>query len=186
MSIYKPTWLYVKQHNQTGLKYFGKTTQHDPYRYTGSGKRWKNHITAHGNDTTTIWCKLFENKEELIEFALAFSMLFDIIHSNEWANLKFENGVDGGAYGVVSQETRNKMSASLQGRTVWNTGKTMSEEYCDKLSSLKKGKPTWSKGKCLSEETKAKMSLAKKGKPKSPETIAKKRAALANKKKVSI
>ena len=36
MSIYQPTWLYVKQHPVTGLKYFGKTTQ-NPYRYKGSG-----------------------------------------------------------------------------------------------------------------------------------------------------
>ena len=26
---FKPTWLYIKQHNTTGLKYFGKTTK-DP------------------------------------------------------------------------------------------------------------------------------------------------------------
>lgn len=182
MSIYRPTWLYIKQHNQTGLRYFGKTCQTDPYRYSGSGKRWKNHIDAHGNDISTVWCKLFEDKEELIEFALALSIIFDIVSSDKWANLKFENGVDGGSYGTVSQETKDKMSASMQGRTVWNTGKTMSTEYCDKLSLSKKGKSTWSKGKCMSEETKSKMSLAKKGKPKSPETIAKKRATLARKK----
>jgi hypothetical protein len=26
-SIYKPTWLYIKRHTITGLKYFGKTVQ---------------------------------------------------------------------------------------------------------------------------------------------------------------
>ena len=37
----KPTYLYVKQHNKTGLKYFGKTTKKDPLKYKGSGLYWK-------------------------------------------------------------------------------------------------------------------------------------------------
>lgn len=32
-----PPWLYIKQHNQTGLKYFGKTIRKDPKKYKGSG-----------------------------------------------------------------------------------------------------------------------------------------------------
>ena len=28
--MFKPTYLYVKTHNKTGLKYFGKTTTPDP------------------------------------------------------------------------------------------------------------------------------------------------------------
>ena len=33
MTIY----LYVKQHSITGLKYFGRTTQANPYKYKGYG-----------------------------------------------------------------------------------------------------------------------------------------------------
>lgn len=38
MTIY----LYVKRHNATGLRYLGKTTAKDPYRYKGSGVEWQN------------------------------------------------------------------------------------------------------------------------------------------------
>jgi hypothetical protein len=31
---FKPTWLYIKQHTVTGLKYFGKTTR-NPEKYKG-------------------------------------------------------------------------------------------------------------------------------------------------------
>jgi hypothetical protein len=44
-----PTWLYVKVHNKTGLKYLGKTIQ-DPYKYGGSGVHWSSHVKKHGND----------------------------------------------------------------------------------------------------------------------------------------
>ena len=33
----KPTYLYIKQHSVTKLKYFGKTTKKDPVKYLGSG-----------------------------------------------------------------------------------------------------------------------------------------------------
>lgn len=37
--------LYVKIHNVTGLKYFGKTTK-DPFKYRGSGKYWLAHLLS--------------------------------------------------------------------------------------------------------------------------------------------
>ena len=97
MTIYfKPTWLMIKQHNQTGLKYFCKTVKQDPLKYNGSGKRWLNHLKVHGNDVSTIWCQLFESKDELTQYALAFSTENNIVESKDWANLCFENGTDGG------------------------------------------------------------------------------------------
>ena len=35
-----PTYLYIKQHSVTKLKYFGKTNSEDPIKYSGSGKYW--------------------------------------------------------------------------------------------------------------------------------------------------
>lgn len=96
MNIYKPTWLYIKQHNVTGLKYFGKTSQKDPTKYKGSGKYWKSHLKKHGNNVTTIWCQLFTSKEDIVEYAVQFSKENQIVESKEWANLKEENGIDGG------------------------------------------------------------------------------------------
>ncbi len=50
---FKPTYLYIKTHNKTGMKYFGKTVSEDPEKYSGSGVYWKRHIEKHGNDVTT-------------------------------------------------------------------------------------------------------------------------------------
>ena len=92
----KPTYLYVKEHTKTGLKYFGKTTRKDPIKYKGSGLYWKRHLKKHGNFVRTTWLKLFENEEELNEYAIKFSEENDIVNSSEWANMKNENGLDGG------------------------------------------------------------------------------------------
>ena len=83
MTIY----LYVKTHRVTGLKYFGMTRKDDPYKYKGSGKKWKRHIRKHGYDVTTDIVGMFENIEEASDFALRFSKENNIVESNEWANL---------------------------------------------------------------------------------------------------
>ncbi len=95
------TYLYIKEHVDTGLKYFGKTA-YDPYKYQGSGKYWKRHIKTHGKNIKTLWTCEFENDSDLNEFALFFSEFFDITKSKEWANLRPENGFDGAPIGYVS------------------------------------------------------------------------------------
>jgi len=94
-SEFIPTWLYVKQHNQTGLKYFGQTKSDNPYTYKGSGKYWLRHLSVHGNDISTIWCYRFTNKQNLVDFATRFSTQNNIEKSKEWANLMNENGLGG-------------------------------------------------------------------------------------------
>lgn len=120
---FKPTWLYIKQHSVTGLKYFGKTCKKDPYRYRGSGKYWIKHITKHGkNQVDTIWCRLFTDKRELMEYAIRFSVDNNIVQSSDWANLKVENGLDGGGIKGMGKgkaktaEHKMKCSRSLKGR----------------------------------------------------------------------
>lgn len=119
MKEFKPTWLYIKQHNITGLKYFGKTLR-NPDEYKGSGKYWASHLEKHGYDVSTVWKQLFDNEIILSEYAINFSKEHDIVESSNWANLKIEDGLMGGYYGKVSQETRDKMSKSLKGK---NAGK---------------------------------------------------------------
>lgn len=90
-----PTYLYIKQHRITKLKYFGKTIRKDPYKYKGSGTRWINHIKYHKNLVDTIWLKLFTDIDELVEYAVKFSIEHDIVNSHEWANLIEETGLIG-------------------------------------------------------------------------------------------
>lgn len=146
MCIYfKPTWLYIKQHNQTGLKYFGKTTRKNPNGYRGSGSYWKNHLRVHGKYISTIWCQLFENREELIDYAIKFSVENNIVDSIEWANLTIENGIDG----VIS------------GQVPWNKGKQASENHRKNQSIAQRGK----KKIPVSVERKKKQSQTMKGRP---------------------
>ena len=92
----------IKRHKITGLKYFCKTTSKDPIKYLGSGTYWKRHLQENGKEVETIWCKLFENKDEIYQYATNFSKENNIVNArnekNEriWANLIEENGIDGG------------------------------------------------------------------------------------------
>jgi hypothetical protein len=123
---FPPTWLYIKQHNVTGLKYFGKTAAKKPETYKGSGVYWRRHLAAHGNDVTTVWSKLFSNFQELSEYATKFSADNNIVESKDWANLVVETGLDGGAYKGMgkgkskSESHRKKISESQRKRPVTN------------------------------------------------------------------
>lgn len=97
MTIY----LYVKTHNKTGLKYLGKTIKSDPHKYTGSGVRWLRHLRKHGFDYTTDIIRECQTENELIEWGLYYSTLWNIVESNDWANLKEEAG-DGGRLSLSS------------------------------------------------------------------------------------
>jgi len=129
--------LYIKI-SPTGLQYLGKYTQkkgRTVYSYLGSGKRWRNHLNLHGykaKDIQTIVLLETSNKEELIEKGMYYSKLYNIVESNEWANLRVENG-DGGS--------------TTQGK-VWTTNGIVDEYvYPDRIQegyvlgrSLNKGK----------------------------------------------
>ena len=138
MTIY----LYKKTHNKTGLNYLGKTTQ-DPFTYKGSGKRWGNHINKHGYDVTTEILRECQTNEEVKEWGLYYSALWNVVESRDWANLKEEYGDGGGIRG--------------EGNGMF--GKTHSDEVKQLLSSLSKGKPK-------SSEHNQKNSEANKGKTK--------------------
>ena len=172
MINYRPTWLYIKKHNITGLKYFGKTVKTDPTKYNGSGKYWILHLKEHGYNVSTIWCQLFIEQADLERYALAFSAENNISESKDWANLKPENGLDGGCVGTHrSASTRQKLSEA-------NKGRKQSDETKLKRSRSNKGKH----GIPKSEETRQKIKTARKlqvMKPHSQET--KQKIGAANK-----
>jgi len=144
-------FLYIKQHKITGLKYFGKTTR-DPYKYYGSGKYWKRHLKTHGKFVETLKVWEFPSEKECSSFALSFSVENNIVESENWANLKFENGMDGGFFGNHTDDAKSKMRKP-------KTNKVNMGGY-------------W-RGKSLSEETKAKMRASALNRKHSQETIIK-------------
>lgn len=167
---FQPTWLYIKQHNVTGLKYFGKTVVKEPTKYKGSGLRWNNHLKIHTNNVTTTWYELFTDINKLVEYATTFSINNNIATSDEWANLIIENGVDGG--GSPSTETRAKMSAAMKGRKLSDVviaarvGRTITEKTRQRMSLAQTGRT-------VSIEAKEKIRKANLGSTKSNETKAK-------------
>jgi hypothetical protein len=102
---FQPTYLYIKEHSVTGLKYFGKTCSDDPYSYLGSGTHWKRHYKTHGKEhIVTSWCKLFTNLRDCVTYALTFSYENDIVKSKGYANIIPENGLDGGGNLLISHK----------------------------------------------------------------------------------
>ena len=111
----KIIYLYIKTHRQTGLKYFGKTTK-DPFKYHGSGKRWKAHLRKHGADVETEILGAFDDIEVAKTAALKFSREHRIVHDPGWANLIEENALDGAPVGhpghKFTDEQLKKLSAA--------------------------------------------------------------------------
>lgn len=142
MTIY----LYEKRCTHCGLKYFGKCTTRHPDKYIGSGKYWKRHVSLYGKEnivTDNIW--KFESQQEASAFAIDYSKKYDIVKSNEYANLIEENGLDGRPIGSqYKQESYDKISKALK-------GKSLSEEHRKKIS-------LGGTGKKHSKETRRKMS----------------------------
>ena len=187
MTIY----LYVKTHNKTGLKYLGQTTSTNPHSYPGSGVYWKSHLKKHGADYSTIILKECQNREELKEWGLYYSELWNIVESDTWANLKVEQG-DGGRQ---SDEVRKRMGEARKGRVPWNKGKQVWDESDRKrISEQNKSRRPQSaetiakrvsknKGKVRSEESKQKTSASLKGRQFSEETKKKMSDAAKNRKR---
>ena len=158
---FEPTYLCIKRHSVTGLNYLCKTAQ--PYekmlKYNGSGRPyWANHLKEHGKEfVETLWFCLFENKEELEKFALLCSEQWDIVRSDAWANLKPENGLDGGGFGPPKGvkhpdlAARNKMpeyrernAAAQRGNTRArvNKGKRKTAKHKENIAKAMFGKNT--------------------------------------------
>ena len=148
MTIY----LYKKTHNKTGLQYLGKTTQ-DPFKYKGSGKRWGNHINKHGYDVTTEILKECSTNEEIKEWGIHYSNLWNIVDSREWANLKPEYGDGGGIFGKGNgmygkTHTDEVKAARGKDAAIRFKGKSYEELYGkEKADSLKSMRSASSTGK---------------------------------------
>jgi hypothetical protein len=157
----KPTRLYIKQCPCCGLKYFGKSTLEDVEKYEGSGVYWTNHLKKHRVEPIHLWNSDWYHDTSISRFALKFSRLNKIVSNEIWANLKEENGLDGGWDHVHNEETQEKARQ--------NATKTFKEKYgvvCPSqlphVREMNRGKEPWNKGKSdvFTQEAKKKMSIA--------------------------
>lgn len=167
--IYK---IYVKTHAVTGLKYLGQTVN-NPFAYLGSGVYWKKHLNKHGPDHHTEVIHECHSKEELREWGLFYSRLWNIVESDDWANLKEEQG-DGGRQ---SEEVRKRIGESGRGRIPWNKGK----QIWDEIQRKEIGERNRSRGP-QSAETIAKRVAKNTGKKRSQESLKRMRDSQKGKK----
>jgi hypothetical protein len=116
-------YIYLKVHNITGLKYLGKTHK-DPFKYKGSGVRWRKHLKVHGNNVKTEILKECNNKEEVIYWGEYYSDLWNVVENKDFANLQRETG-DG------------RDPESVLGEKNPNYGKRWNEEQRKKLAEYR-------------------------------------------------
>jgi len=169
MNIY----LYVKTHLVTGLKYLGQTQNSDPHSYPGSGMYWKLRLKKHGSLYNTEILKECQDKDELKRWGMYYSALWNVVESDEWANLTEEKG-DGGR---MSAEVRARIGEAGRGRVPWNKGKNVwSAKERNRISQQNRDRPPQSQETIAKRvakttgQTRIKMSAAQKGRTFSEET----------------
>jgi len=187
-------YLMIKSHNKTKLKYlcqhFG--IKESCFAYSGSGTYWKRHLKKYGKDISTEILFETNSLEKLKNKGLYYSELYNVVESDEWANLCIETGADGGVIGrKLSEKEKQKISKTLKGKYVGpkshmygrkgknhpHYGKHHSEEAKRKMRGPRpnqagennamfgrKGKNHPKFGTKISEEAKQKVSMARKGK----------------------
>jgi hypothetical protein len=131
----KKHYLMIKTHTITNLKYLCKKSTNkktECFSYLGSGVYWKKHLKIHGNHITTEIIDECETKEELIQKGMFWSEKFNVVESEEWANLIPERG-DGGPTMLgrkITPEQKIKQKVALQ-----NFWKNASDDYKQKRSN---------------------------------------------------
>ena len=143
-------YLYVKQ-SPTGLKYLGITIK-NPYKYIGSGIYWKQHLHSHKfllKDITTEIIFSSISHDEIIKMGLYYSNLWNVVDSNDWANLTPEAGFTklGSKQSVETVEKRvsklrgvHRSKETIEKIRIANTGKKKSLESIEKLKTALRGK----------------------------------------------
>lgn len=131
-------YLYIKTHNKTGLKYFGKTTK-EPFAYTGSGKYWLRHLDKHGYDFSTEIFGCYDDIDVCEKDAVKFSLDNNIVESTKWANCIVENGKDGAPVGhpghVFTDQELQKISGNS--KKMW-----ADPEFKNKMKKIHKDRMT--------------------------------------------
>lgn len=147
-------YLGVKTHRNTGKKYLFKTGKKNPYSYPGSGKYWKAHLRKHGDNCDTDILLATNSKREIRETGLFFSKLWNIVESDNWANLIPEGG-DGASVGSKWTEKHKKnIGLGRKGIEPWNKGLKVGPYPKSRgraISKALKGNTPWNKGKTGSQ-----------------------------------
>lgn len=154
--------LMIKTHNVTGLKYLCYTRRKNHEKYLGSGKFWRRHLKEHGYDISTELLMETEDFNEFKSLAISKSLEFDIVNSNEWANLKIEEGDGGDTVSKKRWITDGKadryLDKNIEIPEGWRAGrsncvfndKNKQKEFCSRVDREYNGKQikkAWDEGR---------------------------------------
>ena len=162
--------LMIKTHNKTGLKYLCQTRQKNYLKYNGSGKYWLDHINKHGNNITTTILLETNDHEELKKLGQYYSNLWNIVESNDWANLRPEEGTGGNTvsnkFWITDGTTDKYIDKNIPIPIGWIRGRTTGGfKNKDIQKELSKRAHDSENYKSAMKTVGKKISLAKKGKP---------------------
>lgn len=106
-------YLMIKKAYPSGFLYLCQTKR-DPYTYKGSGLRWENHIKMHRPHIITCVIGEYETMDELREAGIKWSRELNVVESEQWANLREEDGTGGGS-GKVGRRWKIKDTSNMSG-----------------------------------------------------------------------
>lgn len=136
---FKKTSIYIKTHNITGLKYVGLSTadtNEKVHIYKGSGPIWKNELKLYGNDYTTEIIGVFNDAEKSYEFCIDFSIKNNIVKSDEWANMMYEDGIGCGSLYCANMNDEQKKEHSDKIKQTLNKRSKEQKEAHKKNTSI--------------------------------------------------
>jgi hypothetical protein len=111
--------LYIKTHKITGLKYLGKTKQ-DPFKYSGSGIDWTQHLKKYGNCHDTEIVFQSEDWDLFKNAGRHYSEFYHIVTASDdfgnkiWANKIPETGAGPGWSSSQATEIQNRPSVKIK------------------------------------------------------------------------
>jgi hypothetical protein len=121
------------------MKYLGQTTAANPHAYSGSGIYWNCHLKKHGNNFKTEIIKECSSKEELKYWGFYYSILWNVVESEDWANLIEEKGTGGDNTSCWTEDSKIKNKIARDSWTSHTKGKTYNEIYgLEKSEQIKK------------------------------------------------
>lgn len=91
--------------------YLGKHIGENIETYNGSGVEWTKHLKEHKAKSIHIWQSEWFYDKSIVKYAKELSRENNITESDDWFNLKDEDGINGGGYGKKGAE---KAKASLK------------------------------------------------------------------------
>jgi hypothetical protein len=132
----------IKTHRITGLKYLCVTSKNNHDLYKGSGIYWKNHIRKYGNNIETDLLLETDDLEELRKKGIEYSAKYDVVESEEWANLIPETGYHKdktrngwfGWYNNLTPEEISKRNENISKKVIERYKKTNMDELSKEIS----------------------------------------------------